>query len=144
MNRTFQRILLVTSSVLGVLSLILVVHIYQATRPSGQHHNNWQLARIDFAPQESDPAVQAALAEVQQYPGVEHAFLNQQDNILVYGYTPGTLQQEQVLESVRRSARSARPFTVANTPDSGGRCPINDRASLAYRFTTFFKNLFHK
>jgi hypothetical protein len=143
MRKKIIRGLWVAGGICLLLAITLAAHIYVVTRPADVHHNNWQLARIDIQQPAEPASLDQAVAMVKSEPGVKHAFLNEQDGIIVYGYEPGTLEPDAVLAQVNALPVKARAFTVSAEAAANG-CPVIDKSSVTYRFSTFLKNLFHR
>jgi len=143
MRKKIIRGLWVAGGVSLVLAIVLAAHIYVVTKPADVHHNNWQLARIDIQQPVETASLDEAIAKVKSEPGVKHAFLNRQDGIIVYGYEPGTLEPETVLSQVNSLSVMARAFEVSAETAAQG-CPVIDKSSMTYRFSTFLRNLFHR
>jgi len=143
MRKKIIRGLWVAGGVSLVLAIVLAAHIYVVTKPADVHHNNWQLARIDIQQPVETASLDEAIAKVKSEPGVKHAFLNRQDGIIVYGYEPGTLEPETVLSRVNSLSVKARAFEESAETAAQG-CPVIDKSSMTYRFSTFLRNLFHR
>lgn len=143
MKKTFLRIAIWLGGILTLLAIILAVHIYQVTRPTDQHHAHWQLARIDFGEEVARGALQRAATIVRNQEQVTHVYLNTRDNILVFGYPPGSLDREAVMSHVQTVASEAQYYQPGHHAAGMAGCPITDRSALSYRLVTFLKNVFH-
>ncbi len=143
MRKKIIRGLWVAGGICLVLAIALAAHIYVVTKPADVYHNNWQLARIDVRQPAEPASLDQAVAIVKAEPGVKHAFLNKKDGIIVYGYEPGTLEPAAILSRVNSLPVNARAFEVPAEAAATG-CPVIDKSSVTYRFSTFLKNLFHR
>jgi len=143
MRKKIIRGIWVAGGIFVVLAIALAAHIYVVTKPADVHHNNWQLARIDIQQPAEPASMNEAIAMVKSEPGVKHAFLNKKDGIIVYGYEPGTLEPDAILTQVNGLPLEARAFEVSAEAAASG-CPVIDKSSMTYRFSTFLKNLFHR
>lgn len=144
MNKKLKKILLWSTSIIGLLFLILVVHLYIVTKASNKNEDkrNRQLARIDFK-QEIDSLEGLKIRSfVAHMDGVEGTYFNDKDNILVYAFYPAKQKSTVVYdELIKMGNYKASRFTVdAKTASMG--CPVMDKSSMSYKASSWIQNLF--
>ncbi|MFT5337121.1 MAG: hypothetical protein ACI9YL_001123 [Luteibaculaceae bacterium] len=142
-SKMFQRIMLGLASVVGLFVLVLGVHIYMVTNPSGEHHNNWQLSRLDFSEEVDGTLVNNAANDIRSMDGIKAVYANEEHKTVVFAYTPGTVEKDEVLQK----AFSFSPDVVVfqnPTRENGkaGGCPVIDKNTITYRIGTFFTRIF--
>ena len=141
MKKIIIRVVLCLVAVLVILSAVLAVHIYQVTRPSGNNHTNWQLARVDFNTPMDSVEAKTIRSYFYQIEGVKQAYVNAKEGNVVYAYTPGTLEQETVNTHLKSKTELPFEFYVANASGAEA-CPVINKKSPMYRLGLMFRNLF--
>ncbi|UZR96562.1 hypothetical protein [Chondrinema litorale] len=127
-------------SIFSILALVLVIHIAMVTKPNNSHHSNWQLSRIDFTQSLDSAQAQLAMKTIQSISGVKHAYVNNAQGTLVYSYEAGHLKSADVFDAfIAKTNFEAKPYKAPKMEDATG-CPVIDKSSLTYRFTTFVQN----
>lgn len=123
------------------LFLALGIHLYQVTdhfyAPQGPQY---QLARIDFyAPLNAEEITQVRSA-VQHLPGVQKAYYNTNDHILVYAYTVGELDQQRVYDQLMQNGNYTASRFIPDQQMLASGCPVlSDNSSS---LLNLYKELF--
>lgn len=142
MKKKFLKIVFWSSATLVVLFLVLVVHIYQVTKPVQYDNNDLQLARIDFKEKVDADKASEICHFVKGLPGVENVMFNSQSGTLVYGY----YQKEQNAENVYHKLMSFGHYEatrfVPNATQLASGCPMGkDKNSFVYRMSAGIYNM---
>jgi hypothetical protein len=122
---------------------ILVIHIAMVTKNKNDDKRNRQMARIDFK-QDIDSANAAIIKnKVLSIEGVDAAYFNVEDNILVYSYNPDSLHSDLVYYNLmNESDYKAERFSV-NADQLANGCPVIDKSSISYQFASVVQNIFN-
>lgn len=130
-------------SIIFVLFVVLVVHIYMVTKPVKYDNNDLQLSRIDFK-QQVDSAEAIKISHfVAGLPGIQNAMFNLHDQTLVYGYTLGRQNSENVYDQLMAYGhyKAARYAPSAGQLASG--CPMGkEKDSFVYRMSASISKWF--
>ena len=77
---------------------------------------------------------------IQSIAGIKHAYINKEQGTLVYSFEAGNLNTGDVFkEFVSKTNFEANPYKAPKMEDATG-CPVIDKSSLTYRFSTFVQN----
>lgn len=129
-------------SILLVLVITLAVHIYIVTRPKIDDPRIRQLSRIDFFVKPDSVQANQIKSEVLHMKGVDAAYFNVPDGILVYSYNPNDQNSVQVyLDLMKKGGYKAKRYVVDAAALAKG-CPVLDKSTLTYRLGAFFQKLF--
>lgn len=123
------------------LFLALGIHLYQVTdhfyAPQGPQY---QLARIDFHAPLNAEEVSHVRSTVQQLQGVQKAYYNAGDNILVYAYTIGAQDQQRVYDHVMQSGNYSASRFIPDQQTLASGCPV--LAENSSSLPNLYKDLF--
>ncbi len=143
MKKKVIKIAAWTGSILLLLLVVLVVHIYMVTRPRQYDNNNLQLSRIDFKQPVSADEAAKIRHFVAAMPGVDNAMFNQHDQTLVYGFNTGLQNSANVYKQLMAFGHySAKAFVPDATQLASG-CPMgkgND--GFVYKLSASISRLF--
>ena len=141
MKKILIRIALGVVAVLVILTAVLAVHIYQVTRPSGNTHVNWQMARVDFNTSLDSSEAKTIRGYFYQMPEVEQAYVNAKQGNVVYAYKPGTLNEDKVDTFLK--SKTELPYEFYKVDLSGAdACPVINKKSAMYRLGLMFREMF--
>lgn len=122
-NKKFIKVLAWLGSVVAVLFVVLVVHIYLVTRHP-KPTNQIQLSRIDFKQDINEVEGKKIKDFVNSLPDVKGAYFNDKDNILVYTYKIGNQNSFNVYNKVKSLGNyKAERYVVTEAAANTG-CPI--------------------
>ncbi|NVJ48210.1 MAG: hypothetical protein HWE21_00080 [Cytophagia bacterium] len=141
-KRLILRIGLYSLGVAILLCVVLVAHILAVTKPSNNTHVNWQLSRIDFENSLNDEQAQQILKAIKSIDGIKNTFVNNEQGTLVYSYQAGQLSNEEVYNQFTQKVDLAAKPYVAPPIDEASGCPVMDKESLSYRFSSFVQKTF--
>lgn len=142
MNKWIKRSLIGLLSISLILFTVLVIHIYQVTKPSPNPTMAWTLERIDVA-QEDIPNLTLAAKTIRNQEGVRTCKVNREQGTMVFAYDTGSgFEPNKVVEAISDITPTASLFTPSEE-DLATSCPVMDQESLSYRFGNFIKNTFH-
>jgi hypothetical protein len=136
MKKNITKIIAWALSIAFVLFLVLAVHIYQVTKPVHYDNGDLQLSRIDFK-QDIDSAEAIRISHfVAGMPGIQNAMFNLHDRTLVYGYTLGKQNSEQVYNELIRFGQYKALRFVPDQAQLVGGCPLGkDKNSFVYKLS---------
>jgi len=138
-----KKYLLIFTSAVVILFVVLVVHIYEVTKPVKYDNSFLQLSRIDFKEDIDSLKANDIRHFVASLRGVQNTLFNVEDNILIYGYNSAEQTPTNVYEKLKAYGHyNAEKFIVSEELKAQG-CPMagKDRSSLVYRFTRYMYNL---
>lgn len=140
-----KKIIKITAYSFGIalaLFVILVAHIVAVTKPSDSTHINWQLSRIDFEKPLSESEANEVLKAIKSIEGIKNTHVNSAQGTLVYSYEAGSMSNSDVYKQfTQQISIAAKPYKAPPIEEASG-CPVLDKSSLSYRFTTFVQNTF--
>lgn len=146
-KKTLVKIALGVLSVVGVLAITLVVHIYIVTRKPATVKNDMrvrQLSRIDFKQDITQPEADKIRGFVGGLEGVESTHFNVEDDVLVYTYAVGSQNSDDVYKKVVALGNYKADKYVVSAEAANTGCPIGaDKKSPTGKFTAFVTNLFN-
>ncbi len=133
--------MLSTGVVLLVLFLVLMIHIYVATRPKPMDERAVAMARIDIH-QDITPADADKIgAWLYQQKGVDHVLCNPKTAIVVFTFHPVKVSANQIVTDFKASLNY--PMATRFLPNAGdlkGGCPVASN-SFSYKAYKFIKNI---
>lgn len=131
MKRKLIKSLIIGTSVLSLLFIVLIVHIYLVTKDKDPR--NRQLARIDFMEKvDSIDAIKIKNSVLSMH-GVDAAYFNTKDNILVYSYNPDIQNQDNINSGIQQLfTYDFKKFTV-DAQAAKNSCPVIDKSSFSYQ-----------
>jgi hypothetical protein len=139
-----SKIIKTASIIAGVffaLVIILAVHIYMVTRPKST--NMIQLSRLDFKQTIDSAEANKITGFVGHLPGVQKAYFNPADSVLIYGYIVGKQNSTTVYDDLMAYGHyKAVKFVVDPAMVAKG-CPVFDKSSFTYRISAFLSKIFH-
>lgn len=135
-RKTIFRGIIVLVSISILLISVLVIHVAMVTKSKNDDKRLRQLARIDFKEQLDSVAQQNLKNKVLSIPGIDAAYYNADDHILVYSYNPEILHSDLVYyQLVEEKKYNAERFVVANNNSNNSKgCPVIDKSSFSYQF----------
>jgi hypothetical protein len=142
MKKKIIKIAAWSLSIVFVLFVVLVVHIYQVTKPVHYDNNDIQLSRIDFK-QEIDSTQASEIKHfVAGLPGIENVMFNQHDGTLVYGYNQNQQNSENVYNKLMSFGNyKAQRFMPTEAQLASG-CPVGkNKNSFVYRTSAAVYNI---
>ncbi len=114
----------------------LVIHVAMVTKSKNDDKRNRQLARIDFKEQVDSMDIHKIKNAVLSMNGVDAAYFNTDDNILVYSYNPEILHSDLVFYNLmKENTYKAERFMVDAKELKNG-CPVIDKSSFSYQFAS--------
>lgn len=126
------RIILLFTIPLIVLSGALVLHILSVSKPRPTRPMI-QLARIDFQQKIDSLEAQKIVAFVNSQNGIDKAYFNVPDQILVFGFLVDEQNATAVFNKVIEYGNyKATKYVVDKEMASNG-CPVIDKTSFAYK-----------
>ncbi len=130
------RGLMVFLSLTILLITVLVIHVAMVTDAKNDDKRIRQLARIDFKEQLDEKVQLQVKNKVLNIQGVDAAYYNSEDHILVYSYDPEILHSDLVYYQLMEDNNyKAERFVIANkNKDVTNGCPVIDRSSFSYQF----------
>lgn len=115
---------------------ILVTHVAMVTKSKNDDKRNRQLARIDFKQDLDSLEIRKIKNAVLSIEGIDAAYFNAEDNILVYSYNPELLHSDLVYYNLmKENTYKAERFIVENKAMTNG-CPVIDKSSFSYQFAS--------
>lgn len=142
MKKTLIKIAAFTFSVIFILLIVLGAHIYQVTHKKNNDVRVRQLSRIDFIQSIDSTEAIKIRNFVAGLNGVESAYFNHKDKILVYTYLIGTQTIDGVFTQVTQLGNyQAKKYTV-NENDLKTGCPVmNDNKSISGKIIAYLSKL---
>lgn len=141
MKKYILRISIALSAVLVLSVLTLAAHLYLVTPASPQHHQNWQLSRIDFQEPITDEKAQEMNRALKSIDGIKTTSINREYKNVVYAYETQSLNSQEVFaEFMTKGDFKAVAFKAPKLSEAGG-CPVIDRESFTYRFSALIKKI---
>jgi hypothetical protein len=114
----------------------LVIHVAMVTKSKNDDKRNRQLARIDFTEQLDSMDIRKIKNSVLSMEGVDAAYFNVDDNILVYSYDPVLIHSDLVYYNLmKENTYKAERFIVDAKQLKNG-CPVIDKSSFSYQFAS--------
>lgn len=136
-----KKILVVAGSATVVLAIVLVVHIYQVTRPKAPDATTVAMARIDIR-QEIDVAdADKAVAWLYQQDGVDRVMYNPGTRIIVFTYKPVAAKADVIVSDFKQTFDFTAERFVPSEEEMKNGCPVAV-TSVSYKTYNFFKQLF--
>lgn len=134
-----------SSSIVSVLALVLVVHIYMVTHKDKSDQPMIQLSRIDFKQEIDSTEAGRIRSFVAQLEGVKSTYFNVQDNILVYTYALDKQSSTNVYNKLMAYGKyNAERYTVDAATAAKSGCPIGaGKNSVSYHLTSYLGKLFN-
>ena len=135
------RGLYITGISIVLLLGTLVIHVAMVTKGKNDDKRNRQLGRIDFKEQVDSMDIRKIKNSVLSMNGVDAAYFNADDNLLVYSYDPDLLHSDLVYNKLMKENNiKAEKFTVSLNESANG-CPVIDKSSFSYQFASAVKNI---
>jgi hypothetical protein len=142
LKKWLKRTFISTAVILGILTSVLAVHIYQVSNKPKGGVDGWQMARIDFTqPIDSSQSILIRTA-LHQLEGIHHSVINIPEGILVYAYDPMVQNSRDIFVALGDATGLASKRFVVAESDLSGACPIIDKNSITYRVSSGFQKLF--
>ncbi len=130
MRKRILTILAISSSLFVVLFAVLVIHIAMIKKSKTNDNRNRQLSRIDFIDNLNHNNSQKIKQMVLSLPGVDGAFVNEQNNILVYSHNPEVLSANVITNAItKHTGLKAKRYTVTAADLQNG-CPAGYEKNL--------------
>lgn len=141
MKKYIIRISIVLSSILLIGIITLAVHLYLVVPSKKTHHQNWQLSRIDFEEPITKEKEVEIIKVLKSIEGIKNTSINRDCQNVVYSYETGTLTSKEVFdEFMTQGEFNAKAFVAPKLSEAGG-CPVIDKSSFTYRFSTLIKKI---
>ncbi len=131
-------------SILAIFFLgiaVLAIHLIDVTGkkslPTGK---NLQLSRIDFTSPVDSITANHARSVIQSIHGVDYAYVNVPDGILIYSFDPLEQQPALVFEEFQRAGNFQAQLYTPSTEIAASGCPVGqDDNSLLGKMMGMFK-----
>ncbi len=142
-RKTIFKGLIAIVSVAVLLISVLVIHVAMVTKSKNDDKRIRQIARIDFKEQLDPKSQEEVKSKVLTISGVDAAYYNSEDHILVYSYNPDILHSDIVYYKLMEDKKyKAERFVVTiKNKESMNACPIIDKSSFSYQFATAVKEI---
>lgn len=122
---------------------VLVIHIAMVTKGKNDDTRNRQMARIDFKQEIDSLEIRKIKSAILSMEGVDAAYFNDLDNILVYSYNPEVQHSDLVYyELMKKGNYEAERYRVNEEQLANG-CPVIDKSSFSYQFASVVQNIFN-
>lgn len=120
---------------------VLVIHVAMVTKSKNDDKRVRQMARIDFKEDIDSADANIIKNKVLAMEGVDAAYFNIEDNILVYSYNPDSLHSDLVYYNLmNKTDYKAERFKVDAEQLANG-CPVIDKSSISYQFASVVQNI---
>jgi len=135
-----KRFLIVLGSVVSLLFLVLVVHIYLVTRDKNDDKRIRQLARIDFKQEVDSMLAMTIKNKVLSISGVDAGYFNINDKTFIYSFNPKIQNADRIfIDLISSGNYKAVRYRTNETLVANG-CPVIDKSSISYKIASLFKN----
>lgn len=140
-----RKILIRSLYFIGITTVLLVgtliIHVAMVTKSKNDDKRNRQLARIDFKEQLDSMDIRKIKNSVLSMEGVDAAYFNSDDNLMVYSYDPELLHADLVYNKLMKENNiKAEKFSVSLKESANG-CPVIDKSSFSYQFASAVENI---
>lgn len=141
-KRMVFRWLMAAGAVVLSLFIVLVIHIYMVTRVKNDDKRIRQLARIDFKQNITAIEGQALKNKLLSMDGVDAAYYNAEEDVLVYSFNPTLQNADKIFLSLveQENKYLAVRFRVPKDQLASG-CPVIDKSSFSYQLGSFVQNV---
>jgi hypothetical protein len=140
MKKTVKTVMLTTSSILGLLLIVLVVHIYMVTKPKVDS-NTRVLARVDFKQDINEQDADVIYGWLTQQKGIDRVMCNTASNNVVFSYAPALANGNDIANNLSSDLHYKAERYMPDATDMQKGCPVS-QTSASYRVYTFIKNIF--
>lgn len=136
-TNTLVKALKVSAGIIGLLTVVLCVHIYQVTRPGKVSAQTVAMARIDFKQDINQTDANEINKWLSAQQGVVHTLCNPETDISVFSYRPIQSDPDQLVQELSNQLNYAavRYVPDANALKSG--CPMKS-TSMITRIVSIF------
>lgn len=122
---------------------VLVIHIAMVTKDKNDDKRNRQMARIDFKQEIDSLEMRKIKNAVLSMEGVDAAYFNDLDNILVYSYNPEVQHSDLVYYELMKKGNYEAVRYRVNEEQLANGCPVIDKSSFSYQFASVVQNIFN-
>jgi hypothetical protein len=144
--KVFKIIAISIFSVVVLFLATLAIHIYMVTPAKTVKSDNRvrQLSRIDFTQDIDSAEAEKIRGFVAGLDGIESTYFNVPDDVLVYTYTVGKQNSENVFNKVMAFGNyNAQRYIVAAAQANNG-CPVGaEEKSFTGKFTSYLSHMFN-
>jgi hypothetical protein len=140
MKKKLKGVLFTISTVLGLLLIVLVIHIYMVTKPRVDA-NTRVLARVDFKQDINEQDAVVIYNWLTQQNGIDRVMCNVASNNVVFSYAPAVANGNAIISSLTTDLHYKAARYLPNDADMQKGCPVAE-TSASYRVYNFIKNIF--
>ena len=142
MKINLKKILFWFGSIVLMLAIVLVIHIYLVTRPNKGNEVMRQLSRIDF--KEKVDSTQAAEIKrfVAHLDGIESTYFNVPEGKLVYTYLVGKQTSLNVFNKLEEFGHYKAERYLVDAAALKKGCPMIDNSSFSGKLTAYISHIF--
>ena len=122
--------------------LIFSMYVYEKTTEGIPPGPALQMSRIDFAESVDSTLAAQVRSKVKHLKGVQHAYFNYKDGILVFSHDPKVQEADSVVGMVNDGFQlNGTRFLVTDEMASGG-CPVTGTNTVFMRVGGYLSSLF--
>ena len=139
-KKLIKKVLVWSTSIIALLVVVLVIHIYIVTQPKAPGANTIEMARIDIKqPLTQDDANKIAVWLYQQ-KGIGHVLVNPQTDIAVFTFYPTKNSANQIVSDFKANFNYKADRFMPTEAELDASCPAG--SSSTFKVFKFFKHLF--
>jgi hypothetical protein len=125
-----------------MLTVVLVIHIYQVSnRPRGGV-DGWQMARVNFEKSVDSTGIVLFRYALHQHKSVYHSFPNMQAGTLAFAFDPTKTKASELCNSVVQKTGIQATLLRISSEEAANACPVIDQHSITYRISSGLQKLF--
>ncbi|MEO8821386.1 MAG: hypothetical protein ABI267_05910 [Ginsengibacter sp.] len=136
-KKIFRRIMLV----FGILTVVLVIHIYWVTRPKPISPNTIVMARIDIKNDLGQQDANKIQTWLYQQKGVNHVMVNPATRIAIFTFYPAKVSGDQIVHNFQASFNYDAKRFVPTQEEIDNGCPALP-ATVTKKIASFVKHTF--
>ena len=118
-KKIFRRIMLV----FGILTFVLIIHIYSVTRPKPINPNKIVMARIDIKNHLNQDDANKIQTWLYQQKGVNHVMVNPATKIALFTFYPAKVSGDQIVHNFQASFNYDAKRFVPTQQELDNSCP---------------------
>lgn len=123
-KKLLKKILIAAGSVFLLLSVVLVIHIYQVTRPKVLDANAIAMARIDFKQDISQEDAAIITTWFNKQTGVQRFTCNTQNRNAVFTFFPAKMDASKTVETFVKELHYNAVRYMPSKDDMMKGCPV--------------------